>query len=118
MLQLPTLVKNKTGKIIGLLCSGTDITNTKRAENKLKIVLKHSQEVYYIHDTHNEISYISPHSKEVLGYTPKEMVHKWTDLASDNPLNKKAIQCTKKTERRKRYQNPEISVREMLEQRS
>jgi PAS domain S-box-containing protein len=42
------------------------------------------------------LSYVSPQSLQILGYTPDEMMIEWTRLATDNPINKKGIELTLK----------------------
>lgn len=60
---------------------------------KMQIIISHSNELFYIHDTHHILSYVSPTSEKILGYSPEEMMVNWTDLATDNPLNQKRWQC-------------------------
>ncbi|HET54999.1 MAG TPA: PAS domain S-box protein [Ignavibacteria bacterium] len=95
--------------IIGLM---QDITDRKRTESALKIseeklrnIIEHSNEMFYIHDTNHVHRYVSPQSVEFLGYTPEELMIKWTDLATDNPINQigfmkteRAIQTGEKQE--------------------
>ncbi|MBW2513058.1 MAG: PAS domain-containing protein [Deltaproteobacteria bacterium] len=61
---------------------------------KMQIIISHSNELFYIHDTHHVLSYVSPTSTKILGYSPEEMMVNWTDLATDNPLNQKGLEIT------------------------
>ena len=86
-----------------LLALFTDITERKRSEEvlketeqKLRNIIEHSNELYYVHDTNHVLSYVSPQSLQILGYTPDEMMIEWTKLATDNPINKKGIELTLK----------------------
>ncbi|KUG26978.1 hypothetical protein ASZ90_003160 [hydrocarbon metagenome] len=95
--------------IIGML---RDITDRKRTENalkeseqKLRNIIEHSNEMFYIHDTNHVLKYVSPQCFEFLGYTPVELMIKWTDLTTDNPINQigfmntsRAIQTGEKQE--------------------
>ncbi|OQY44994.1 MAG: hypothetical protein B6240_09465 [Desulfobacteraceae bacterium 4572_87] len=42
------------------------------------------------------MTYVSPASKGIFGYTPEEMMIKWTHLATDNPLNREGVRITEK----------------------
>ena len=79
----------------------------QKSESQLHTIIKHSNELFYIHDTKHLLTYVSPTSKTILGYTPEEMKKKWTELTSDNPINLKGIEITEKViktgERQKPY---------------
>ncbi len=86
-----------------LLALFTDITQRKESEQvlketeqKLRNIVEHSNELYYIHDTNQVLSYVSPQSLQVLGYTPDEIMIEWTNLVTDNPINEKGIEITEK----------------------
>jgi PAS domain S-box-containing protein len=78
-----------------------DITERKRAEEsfrdrdqKLRTIVEHSNELFYIHDTKHQLTYVSPQSEEILGYTPEEMMVKWTTFVTDKPINDEGIRLT------------------------
>jgi len=80
-----------------------DITDRKRAEAilregraTLRSIVEHANELFYIHNLDHELTYVSPASMDILGYTPDEMMRKWTELASDNPINQKGLEITEK----------------------
>jgi len=80
-----------------------DITMRKQAEGalqeseeKLRTIIEHSNELFYLHDTEHVLTYVSPTSEEILGYTPEEMMRKGTELFTDNPINQKGIEITEK----------------------
>jgi len=66
----------------------------KESEARLRTIIEHSNEFFYIHDVDHQLTYASPGSRELLGYSPEEMLTKWTDLVTDNPINKKAVEIT------------------------
>ncbi|MHA2431306.1 MAG: PAS domain S-box protein [Promethearchaeota archaeon] len=98
-----TLLRNKEGKrerIIGIF---SDISDRIKAEQKIKIaeeklrnIIHHSDNLYYIHDTKQKITYVSPQSEKILGYTPDEMKIKWTTMITDNPMNEIGLKLTNK----------------------
>jgi len=68
----------------------------RKSEAKLRIIIEHSNELFYIHDTEHALTYVSQTSEDLLGYTPEEMMIKWTELATDNPINQKGLEITEK----------------------
>ncbi|MCD4761788.1 PAS domain S-box protein [bacterium] len=68
----------------------------KKSEEKMRNIIEHSNEMFFIHDINHKLSYVSPQSSAILGYTPEEMMIEWTELATDNSLNKKGIEITEK----------------------
>ncbi|MFZ3136802.1 MAG: PAS domain S-box protein [Thermodesulfovibrionales bacterium] len=94
-------VLDETGKVTMVIQHVRDITERKRSEQvlketeqKLRNIIEHSNELYYVHDTNQVLSYVSPQSLQVLGYTPDEMMIEWTRLTTDNPTNEKGIEIT------------------------
>ncbi|MBN1948678.1 MAG: PAS domain S-box protein, partial [Candidatus Cloacimonetes bacterium] len=118
ILNYHTQMKRKTGEIIWvnmsiqpieihganfLLSMMTDITLLKHAENairesekKLNNIISHSHEMYYIHNTEHVLTYVSPQSMELFGYTEKEMMIRWTNLTTDNPINELGFEATQR----------------------
>jgi PAS domain S-box-containing protein len=69
---------------------------SKECETRYKTMVEHADEMFYIHDTKHILTYISPQSIPIFGYTPEEMRVKWTDLATENILNEKGLELTEK----------------------
>ncbi len=100
----------KPYRMIGVL---VDITERKKAkealrenEQKLRSIIDHSVEVFYIHDTEHELTYVSPQSEAIFGYTPEEMMVKWTSLTTDNPVNEEGFKLTEKAIKTGEKQDP------------
>ncbi len=68
----------------------------RESEEKLKNIFKHSSNLFYSHDINHVITYLSPQVKNILGYEPDEAMVKWTELATDNPVNEKGYELTLK----------------------
>jgi PAS domain S-box-containing protein len=89
---LVPLIKNY--RFDGMICTLRNISEEKKnrkrikeSEEKLRNIIEHSTNVFYEHSTNHEITFISPQIENLVGYTPKEAMVKWTSLVSDNPAN-------------------------------
>ncbi|WP_457552170.1 PAS domain S-box protein [Desulfobacula sp.] len=66
----------------------------QKSEGQLRSIIEHSKELFYIHDINHVLTYVSPTSEIILGYAPGEMQKKWTEFATDNPLNQMGFEMT------------------------
>ncbi|MCK5131470.1 MAG: PAS domain S-box protein [Candidatus Sabulitectum sp.] len=85
---------NSDGSFKQTHCVFQDITEKMKAEealraseNQLRNILENSTNLYYSHTPEHIITYMSPQVNEMLGYTMEEMLVKWIEVASDNPIN-------------------------------
>lgn len=78
----------------------------KKSEDKMRNIIEHSNELFYIHDTEHNLIYTSPQSMDILGYTEEEMMVKWTTLVTDNPINQKGLEITEKAIKTGKRQKP------------
>jgi PAS domain S-box-containing protein/putative nucleotidyltransferase with HDIG domain len=86
-----------------ILSIARDITKRKQAEEalreneeKLKNIVENSTNIFYSHTPDHILTYHSPQVKDILGYEPDEAMMKWTELASDNPINKEGLKLTER----------------------
>ena len=49
-----------------------------------------------MHSCDHVFTYLSPQIERILGYKPEEALVRWTDLASDHPVNKRAVELTQR----------------------
>lgn len=80
----------------------------RQSEQKLRSIVEHSREVFFVHDTEHRLTYVSPQSEEVFGYTPTEMQRQWTELLTDNLQNELGYGLTEKAIRSGRRQPPYV----------
>ncbi len=68
-----------------------DYTKNNR---KLKNIIENSTNLFYSHTVDNDITFISPQVRDILGYEPEEVMQNCTDFITDNPINKEAVKYT------------------------
>jgi len=78
----------------------------RQSEEKLRSIIEHSNEVFYIHDIDHNFTYVSPQSKKSFGYTPEEMMRQWTTLTTENLINHKGFEITEKAIKTGKKQEP------------
>ena len=78
-----TILKDEKGNIVGILSSGEDITERKKAEKKLeesekkyRTLFENAQEGIWTIDENSITSFVNPRMAEMLGYTQDEMIGK------------------------------------------
>ncbi|WP_159523446.1 sensor histidine kinase [Sunxiuqinia indica] len=108
---LVPLIKNY--RFDGMICTLRDISEDKKnrkrikeSEEKLRNIIEHSTNVFYEHSTDHKITFISPQIENLVGYTPKEAMIKWTTLVSDNPVNSTGFDLTVKAIKTGKIQRP------------
>jgi len=92
-----------------------DITERKRVEEALREseqnvrnIVEHTTNIYYSHTPDHILTFTSPHTREILGYEPEEVLINWHEFLTDNPINKKGIELTQKAIDTGKRQKPYI----------
>lgn len=80
----------------------------KESQGKLKNVIGHMSEMFYIHNRDNLLTYVSPQCNQITGYTQEEMMIKWTELITNNPINQQGEEITQKAFETGEKQSPYI----------
>jgi PAS domain S-box-containing protein len=62
---------------------------------ELKAITEQSREFLYRHDAEGRFTYVGP-QKQMIGYSVEELRVNWTSLLTDNPINQKAVEFTKR----------------------
>ncbi|MBU2589418.1 MAG: PAS domain S-box protein [Nanoarchaeota archaeon] len=126
--KIPLKLNTNKGKILDILFYGKiikignekyilsiaqDISKEKQVEKenieiqtKLNQIITHSSNLFYIHNTKQVLSYVSPQSEQILGYKPKEAEGKWTKVVTSHPMNKRGYQFTIKALKTGKKQEP------------
>jgi PAS domain S-box-containing protein len=80
-----------------------DITNRAKVEEALREseqnfrnIVEHTTNIYYSHTPEHVLTFMSPQTREILGYEPHEALVNWQELLTDNPINQRGIELTQK----------------------
>jgi len=65
-------------------------------EQQLRLIVENSTNLFYAHTPDHQLTYLSPRVKEILGYTLEEAMVKWTELATDHPVNAEGLAITER----------------------
>jgi len=77
-----------TGILYDITEQKTNEIAIKQSEIQLRNIFNHSTNMFYSHDTNHMLHYVSPQVKTILGYEVEEAMIKWTQFATDHPINK------------------------------
>ena len=68
----------------------------RETEQKLRNVIENSTNLFYMHGTDHVFTYMSPQSRHFFDCEPEEAMGCWTELITDNPVNRAAIEATQR----------------------
>ncbi|MCX5752378.1 MAG: PAS domain S-box protein [Candidatus Krumholzibacteria bacterium] len=93
----------RDGRIVGTRGIVIDISVRKRSqealresEERFRSIIEKGPGLFYEHSCEHVFTYLSPQVERILGFKPGEVLMRWTDLASDHPVNKRAIELTRR----------------------
>ncbi len=66
----------------------------KRNEEKLRLIIENSTNLFYSHTAEHELTYLSPQCIDYLDCEPEKAMKRWTEFATDNPVNKIGFENT------------------------
>ncbi|MGC8829705.1 MAG: PAS domain S-box protein [Verrucomicrobiia bacterium] len=79
----------------------------RKSEERLRQIIEHSTQLFYIQDNENKIVYVSPQVREFFEAEPEECINKnWVDFLTDNPINQIGIELTELALRTGERQRP------------
>ncbi len=89
--------------MLGVVINRRDITEQhhiqqalQNSETRLRNIINNSTNMFYSHTPAHKLTFVSPQSKNILGYEPDELLIKWTDLTTGNPINKEGLTHTER----------------------
>jgi len=68
----------------------------RESEQKLRNIIENSTNVFYAHTPDHVLTYLSPQSGSLLGYSQEEALVRWMELVTDNPVNKRGLEVTQR----------------------
>lgn len=66
------------------------------AERKLRDIVEHSTNLFYMHTADHILTYMSPQSRQFFDCEPEEALVRWTEFMTDHPANLAAIEATQR----------------------
>lgn len=95
--------KDSSGRVIGIVNMGIDITESKKtekilreSENKYRQIVETAQEGIWVTDGANNTTFVNNKLCEILGYTRDEMMGKDIQFFMDEEAKQKALQIMQK----------------------
>ncbi len=96
-----TPILDSHGNVAGCQAIMEDFTPRKEAEmslaeseRKLRDIVEHSTNLFYSHTPDHKFTYLSPQTRQFFDCEPHEAMTEWTNLVSDNPINKEGLEHT------------------------
>ena len=68
----------------------------RASEQRLRDIIEHSTNLFYSHTPEHVLTYISPQTRQFLDCEPEEALVRWTEFATDNPVNEAGFQSTQR----------------------
>ena len=68
----------------------------RESENKLRMIIEHSTNLHYSHTPDHVLTYLSPHTRLFFDCEPEEALVKWTEFATDHPINREGYVHTQR----------------------
>ncbi|MBI5571377.1 MAG: PAS domain S-box protein [Desulfomonile tiedjei] len=68
----------------------------RQSENKLRAIVEHSTNLFYSHGINHKLTYLSPQTRQFIDCEPEEGLVRWTEFATDNPINLCGVESTQK----------------------
>lgn len=66
------------------------------AERKLRDIVEHSTNLFYMHTADHVLTYMSPQSRQFFDCEPEAALVRWTEFITDHPANLAAIEATQR----------------------
>lgn len=78
----------------------------RKSEEKHRIVVENATNLFYSHTPEHQLTYISPQCRQLLQCEPEEAIKRWTEFATDHPMNKIGLEITERAIKTMQVQPP------------
>ncbi len=68
----------------------------RESEQRLRDIVEHSTNLFYSHTPDHVLTYVSPQARDFFDCDPEELFVRWTELATDNPINLVGLERTER----------------------
>jgi PAS domain S-box-containing protein len=90
------LLYSAAGTISIVLERTRAIDALRKSEELIRSIVEHSTNLFYSHTPDHVVTYVSPRTQEFFGCEPEEAMVRWTELATDNPVNERGFEITQR----------------------
>jgi len=68
----------------------------RASEQRLRDIVEHSTNLFYAHGPDHVLTYVSPQTRQFFDCEPEEALVRWTEFATDNPVNRAGFDRTER----------------------
>jgi PAS domain S-box-containing protein len=68
----------------------------RETEQRLRDIVEHSSNLFYAHGADHVLTYVSPQTRQFLDCEPEEALIRWTEFATENPVNRAGFESTER----------------------
>ena len=95
--------RSDDGSVTQIVGVAHDITRYKKIEQDLRAstaqltpIIEHSTNLFYSHTADHVLTYVSPQSEHFFDCEPDEALRRWTEFATDHPMNRIGFEATQR----------------------
>ena len=91
-----------------------DAERLRQSEEKLRMIVENSSNLFYTHTADHVLTYASPQTRQFLDCEPEDALIRWTEFATDHPMNRKGMEiCQRAIDTGERQPSYELELRGM-----
>ena len=89
-----------------------DAERLRQSEEKLRMIVENSSNLFYTHTADHVVTYASPQTRQFLDCEPEDALIRWTEFATDHPMNQKGMEiCQRAIDSGERQPTYELELR-------
>ncbi|MGQ0536800.1 MAG: sensor histidine kinase, partial [Methanobacteriota archaeon] len=75
---------------------GSDLSHLAASEGRLRDIVEHATNLFYAHTPDHVLTYVSPQTRRFFDCGPEEALVRWTEFATDHPMNRAGLEATER----------------------